>query len=244
MIGELLESEHYYRIYAIGYYLVFCTYFALQHYLDKYSTSFGRLDSRKKMYVVSNLLKAAALAVQTPYVLHFLYEALYLDIWNSIKIRNLGNLYAIPDGVSLLLVRKMSISTKIHHSIVCLFNIISLQVDYGEVSVFRCMPVYASLSTLSYLVNSTLAFRYLDLDSTTSKRFNTAALAIYLSCCLTNWTWHLWYLPVLWDGCQTGGCQILIGVYCSLIATVIWDDLVLIYWLFRNTRKKLVLKTE
>jgi len=38
-------------------------------------------------------------------------------------IRNIGVLYAIPDGVSLTLVRKMQTTTKIHHIIVCIFNV-------------------------------------------------------------------------------------------------------------------------
>ena len=244
MIGTILQSEKYYSVYAVGFYIIFSSYFVLRHYLEKYSSSYKKLDEHKKMYVVSNLIKAAVLAIQSPYVIYFLYEIFYLHEWNTIKIRNLGILYSIPDGVSLLLVRKMSTSTKVHHVIVCIFNAISLQNDYSIDNVLRCMPVYAALSCLSYLVNFLLGCRYLDLKKPLIRNLSIAAMTIYICCCLGNWLWHINHLYILWHRCDDTLCTYMIPTYCGFIAVIIWDDIILNYWLYRNARKKLVTKTN
>ena len=244
MIGTILQSEHYYSVYIVGFYIIFSSYFVLRHYLEKYSVSYKKLDENKKMYVVSNFIKAAALAIQSPYVIYFLYKIFYLNDWNTIEIRNLGNLYAISDGVSLLLVRKMSISTKIHHIIVCIFNIISLQNDYSIDNVFRCMPVYAALSSLSYLVNFLLGCRYLDFTKPIIRNLSIAAMTIYITCCLGNWLWHIKHLYFLWIRCDDMLCTYMIPLYCGFIAVIIWDDIILNCWLYRNAQKKLIAKVD
>ena len=238
MIGTILESERYYTIYGIGFYLVYTTYFALDHHLRRYSSTYVALAEKKRWYVTSNFIKAAYLAILSPYVLVFLYEALYLGRWDTIKIRNLGNIYAIPDGVSLLLVRKMSRSTKIHHTTVCIFNIINLHSDYAQKTIFRCMPVYASLSAMAYLVNFLLGCRYMDMQKPFMRYLSITTMTLYLSCCVLNWGWHAKYLSNLWQECQDPWCTYSIPIYMSGIAGVIWDDVILNYWLYKNIAKK------
>ena len=244
MLDEILQSKRHYTIYMLGFYIVFSSYFVLKHYLEKYSPSFHALPKDKKMYVVSNFVKAGILAILSPYVFYFLYSVFFLHSWDTTMVRNLGNIYAIPDGVSLLLVRKMSTSTKVHHVIVCIFNVISLHNDYGVDNVLRCMPVYASLSSLSYLVNFLLGCRYLDFNKPTIRKLSIMAMVIYICCCFTNWIWHTQHLYILWKQCDDDLCHVLIPTYCGFIAIIIWDDIILNCWLYRNARKKLVPKAD
>ena len=70
-----------------------------------------------------------------------------------------GCLYAVLDFVSLLLVKRLSWSTIIHHVCVCVFNVVSISNDYAEENVCRLLVVYAVFSTFAYLVNLLLASR-------------------------------------------------------------------------------------
>jgi len=83
------------------------------------------------------------------------------DEWRTTSIRNLGVLYAIPDTVSLLLVERMALTTRIHHLCVIVFMVINLFNDYSERNVWRALVVYAVFSTFAYLVNLLLASRFL-----------------------------------------------------------------------------------
>lgn len=241
---EFLHSDRHYTMYVLGFYVVFSFYFIMKHYLETYSSVFNALSKDNKMYVVSNFVKAGVLTALSPYVFYFLYSVFILHRWDSTIIRNLGIIYAIPDGVSLLLVQKMSTSTKIHHIIVCLFNIISIHNDYEIDNVIRCVPVYASLSSLSYLVNFLLGCRYLDIKQQRMKQLSITALLIYVGCCLTNWIWHTQHLYALWNKCDDRLCRVLIPSYCGFIGIIIWDDIILNCWLYRNARRKLVPKTD
>ena len=51
------------------------------------------------MYTVSNILKSTQLCIISPFAIDILYQTMYLDQWNNNYIKNVGILYAIPDGV-------------------------------------------------------------------------------------------------------------------------------------------------
>ena len=97
----------------------------------------------------------------TPVAARTLYLGMVNDEWRTTSIRNLGVLYAIPDTVSLLLVERMALTTRIHHLCVIVFMVINLFNDYSERNVWRALVVYAVFSTFAYLVNLLLASRFL-----------------------------------------------------------------------------------
>mmetsp|Transcript_3069 Transcript_3069/g.8799 ORF Transcript_3069/g.8799 Transcript_3069/m.8799 type:complete len:351 (+) Transcript_3069:592-1644(+) len=125
------------------------------------STSYAAIPDAKKFYVLSNLVKAAVLLSYTPVAARTLYLGMVNDEWRTTSIRNLGVLYAIPDTVSLLLVERMALTTRIHHLCVIVFMVINLFNDYSERNVWRALVVYAVFSTFAYLVNLLLASRFL-----------------------------------------------------------------------------------
>jgi len=221
-------------VFAVGAYIVFSSYFVCDYVMSRRSTSYGSIPDDKKFYVLSNLIKSAVLFSYCPLAVQCLYQALVLDVWSTARIRNLSVLYAIPDFVSLFLVSRMSITTKLHHICVVLFMLHTLSTDFDEESVARALVVYAVFSTFAYLVNLLLASRFLQIGTAASLFMSIVALGLYAGCLGINWTWQVRFLWDLWWRRPSVG----IYVYCSFMSMVVYDDVVLVRWLWSNVQHK------
>jgi len=234
----LSDATSFVAIFLIGSYVVFSSYFVANHFMSKLSTSYSSIPDDKKFYVLSNLMKSAVLLAYTPSAAVTLFLALVHDVWSTPRIRALGVLYAIPDAVSLLLVSRMAMSTKVHHICVVLFMGVNLLVSYEQETVGRALVVYAVFSTFAYLVNLLLASRFLPVSPGLSLLLSLLALGIYSGCLAVNWTWQVRFLTHL----ATSGPSALHGacivVYLALISLVVRDDVVLVKWLWKNVRSK------
>jgi len=236
----LLTSSSFLAIFFVGAYIVFSSYFVAHHYMFELSSSYRSIPNDKKFYVLSNLIKSAALLAYTPSAAYTLYLALVRDEWSTPRIRAMGVLYAIPDAVSLLLVTRMAFSTKVHHICVILFMAVNLYVTYEHETVGRALVVYAVFSTFAYLVNLLLATRFLPVSSKLSLILSVLALAIYASCLAINWTWQLRFLSNLVRAGPSMVHGAAITVYVLLISLVVRDDVVLVAWLWKNVKGKTV----
>jgi hypothetical protein len=217
-------------IFFFGSAIVFATYFMIDTILKHTSKTYEMVSDDKKFYVLSNLIKSSALFSYTPMALKILYETLYMDNWQTIRIQNLGTLYTIPDFVSLILVRRMATTTVVHHIAVCVFNVFNVMNDYKQENICRLVVIYAIFSTFAYLVNLLLASRFLGIPKGVSKSFFAIALMIYITCCGVNWMWQLSYSYRLF----THFFHWSIIVYMSMLGMVVYDDIVLIKWLVLN----------
>mmetsp|Transcript_10493 Transcript_10493/g.32293 ORF Transcript_10493/g.32293 Transcript_10493/m.32293 type:complete len:198 (+) Transcript_10493:662-1255(+) len=168
----------------------------------------------------------------TPVAARTLYLAMARDQWRTTSIRNLGVLYAIPDTVSMLLVERMALTTKLHHICVFIFMVVNLFNDYEKRNVWRALVVYAVFSTFAYLVNLLLASRFLSVSRRLSTLLSAAALTIYSSCLGANWAWQIKFLSSLWAETHEMG----IWIYLAFVSLVVWDDIVLVKWLFTNVK--------
>ena len=243
MMIDILNSEYHYTFLIVGSMMLYCTYFLTNVVLNTYNERYMKLDENKKMYVVSNILKSMQLCGLTPLAGYLLYNTMYLNHWNSPMIKNLGIIYTIPDTVSLILVKKMDITTKVHHGVVCLFNIASINNDYTNENILRCLIIYAAFSTYAFLVNFMLGVRFLHDNKTIEKRMSRCAFAIYASCCIINWGWHYFYVLRLYNACTTSLCTYGIYIYSFLVCMIAIDDIKLNKWLFKKS-EFLVLKAE
>ncbi|KAL1527102.1 hypothetical protein AB1Y20_015785 [Prymnesium parvum] len=221
-------------VFAVGAYIVFSSYFVCDYTMSRRSTSYASIPDDKKFYVLSNLIKSAVLFSYCPLAVHVLYEALAFDRWSTARIRNLGVLYAIPDFVSLFLVSRMSTTTKLHHSCVVIFMVYNLYTDYSTESVARALVVYAVFSTFAYLVNLLLASRFLQIGATVSLCMSIVALGLYGGCLAINWCWQVRFL---W-GLYRNNPSIGIYIYCTFMSMVVYDDVVLVRWLWNNVQRK------
>ena len=236
LVTSIVLNEHvlwavdHRAVFLIGSYVVFTSYYMIYYFLEKYSSSFRQVEEDNRFYTIANLIKSGMLAAITPFSIHGLYNIIFLDVWETVKIRNLGCLYAIPDFVSLLVVRKMQWTTIFHHLCVIAFNYASMSNDYEEENACRLIVVYAIFSIFAYSVNMLLASRFLGWPDSVRRILSLAALVTYVSCCAVNWCWqvyywwHLWKLEPHWS----------LIAYGSAIIPVVYDDLYLNRWLLFN----------
>lgn len=196
------------------------------------TASFRRVTSEKKFYTISNLIKAGVLAAITPIAIAALPRMVMENDWDTTLLRNMGCVYAIPDFVAMLVVRRMSLSTYVHHSCVVVFNLYSIHNDYNEDNVCRLVVVYAAFSTFGYVVYMLLASRFLGVSPSWSRVLSLVSAMVYLVCCGLNWTWQATYLRHL----LANHPHWTVYVYMCLICFVMWDDLNLNRWLLHNAR--------
>ena len=86
----ILSSGSCITVFIIGSYVIFSSYFMIHYYLEKMSESYRNINEQKKFYILSNLIKSAALLAYSPIALKTLYSALALNIWHTQRIRNMG----------------------------------------------------------------------------------------------------------------------------------------------------------
>lgn len=223
-------------VFLVGSYVVWSSYHSFHFYLTKYSKSYASIPHDKQFYVLSNLIKSAVLLSYSPLAAKLLYSTMSLDVWPSNRIKLMGTLYAIPDFVSLFMVSRMATTTIVHHIVVCVFNCVSLYNDYQVNNVVRAIMVYAVWSTFAYLVNLLLASRFLNTTPVVSMVLSALALVIYAVCCGVNWSWQVWFLSSIFS---EHPYQVI--AFVSLMLMLVWDDLVLMKWLWKNVGKKLAL---
>lgn len=223
----IMNSTESLIIFFLGSLAVNQLYYIFNIILNYLSTSYNNIKKKEiKYYIISNLIKSALLFVYTPSALNILYTTICNDEWDNLKIKNMGSLYAIPDFVSLFMVKNMHQSTKIHHIIVVIFYFTNLLNDYNEENIFRPLMIYAIFSTLSYAVNFILASRFIEIKGKKDKMI-TMAFFIYLTCCILNWSWNIYYIQRL----IYINNNIMIYLYLIFISFIVWDDIVLLKWL-------------
>eukprot|EP01006_Ploeotia_vitrea_P034039 TRINITY_DN65692_c0_g5_i1.p2 TRINITY_DN65692_c0_g5~~TRINITY_DN65692_c0_g5_i1.p2 ORF type:complete len:337 (+),score=40.69 TRINITY_DN65692_c0_g5_i1:38-1012(+) len=231
----VVTAERAMVVFVVGSYVIFSSYFTFDYFLKHYSSSYPRIATDKQFYVLSNLIKSAVLLAYTGPAAMMLYSTIVLDQWPTERIRIMGTLYAIPDFVSLFMVRRMMWSTIIHHIVVCVFNMISLYNDYGSENICRNIMVYAVFSTFAYLVNLLLASRWMNISRNTSIFLSLLAFVIYASCCAMNWSWQAWYLNRLFWNFH----HFSIYLFVAMMFMIVWDDIILLKWLLKNVQTKL-----
>lgn len=234
---HIVTTKDHVGLFLVGSYVIFSSYFLAHYWLDRLSTSFRKVSQDKKFYTISNLIKAGVLAAITPFAMYELWVIFMYDQWNTNTLRNMGCIYCIPDFVSMLLVRKMSATTYGHHICVCVFNYFSVYNDYNDDNVCRLIVVYAAFSTFAYCVNMLLGTRFLGVGAGMVKLLSVTALVVYVGCCALNWTWQAFALRRL---IGSPNDHWTVYVYMMLIMFVMWDDIVLMKWLWTNVTTKVV----
>ena len=240
---NILYTEYHYSLYFVGSMLFYYAYFVTNSLLTTFNRKYRHLSNEKQMYVVSNLLKSIFLCFSSPLAGYVLYDTMYLRNWNNPLIKNLGVFYSIPDTVSLLMVKKMDMTTKIHHIIVVLFNIASISNNYSTNNILRFLIIYGCFSTFAFIVNFILAVRFLHENKLIEMWLSRIAFITYTLCCTINWGWHIIYIPELYNNCESQMCSYSIYIYSSMVGALVIDDIKLNKWLY-NKSNFLVLKTH
>ncbi|KAH8607993.1 hypothetical protein ERJ75_001342200 [Trypanosoma vivax] len=231
--NHVIDTRDHLGLFIVGTYLIFASHFVVYYFLGHYSVSFRRVSREKQFYTISNLIKAGILASLVPFATIHLTYIIVLDEWDTNTLRNLGCIYAVPDFVSMLIVKRMSWSTWFHHLCVLLFNFFSIMNDYTRENVCRCVVVYAAFSTFAYCVNVLLASRFLGVPHDIARILSRVSLVAYMLFCILNWAWQAYYIQrLLWGGHE----HWTVYVYLLLVWLPMYDDITLFKWLLQNAR--------
>ncbi len=233
LTNYIMHSTQSLLIFILGSFFISGSYHFFDYLLSLSCNTYSLIHNKeKKFYVLSNLIKSSLLFVYTPSAVCILYDTMYNDNWNNLTIKNMGSLYAIPDFVSLFMVKNMSRSTKIHHILVVIFYLSNLMNDYNKENIFRPLTVYAIFSTLSYSVNFTLAIRFFK-KKNLKRILIPLSFYIYSSCCIINWLWNIYYIKKL----IYINNHFTIYIYMLFISFIVWDDIILLKWLHFKKNK-------
>nr|CCC93526.1 conserved hypothetical protein [Trypanosoma congolense IL3000] len=230
---HVIDTRDHFCLFVTGTYMIFSSYFVAYYFLGQYSESFRRISQDKQFYTIANLIKAGILASLVPFAVVQLSRIILFDEWDTNTLRNLGCIYTIPDFVSMLIIKRMSWSTWIHHLCVLLFNFFSTMNDYAEENVCRCVVVYAAFSTFAYCVNVLLASRFIGVKPNVAHILSYVSVVAYIFFCGLNWFWQVYYVHRL---LRTGHDHWTVYVYMVLVCLVMYDDIVLCQWLIRNAK--------
>lgn len=224
----LKENIYYVSEYLLWNFVLYISYKPTHNLMDRYISNYREITPiHKKKYVVSNLLKGLVLGINSHLGINFLYNYYKYNIWDLETIKMFGAIYAALDMVSMFKVEKMQTNTTIHHIMVQLLYFYGLLVNnFDKTTLSNPIVIYAIYSGLAFFVNIYLSLRIFIDDDIFLKVLKRISFIIYLCCCCQNWSYQLFFLLAYRD------INIIKKiVYSMIIATIMYDDLVLMKYL-------------
>lgn len=189
---------------------IYLSYSALKIMLNKHSKSFNM--SSRKNYIVKNILKA--------FILFFLVIACLVLVfpynWNNENIKLIASAYVANDFVGLLTC-KLPYSTLLHHIVSCIFLIFAQYVDFSKSLEAQMLFYYSFFSACTFCVNLYLGLRLFE-ECDWLKQVCKFVYPFFL---FLNWSIQLYNVFHL----QTW--------YLGLLMFIVYDDIVLLRWLWR-----------
>lgn len=205
----------------------YCSYSSINSITDV-SESNNKIMSVR--YIQVNYMKALFLMLMTPFVFYILY---YIIFQCTIPYKStviMGSLYAALDMSALMYNPVCHTSTFIHHISVQILYYYCVYYNWVFYSLASMITLYASFSTLSYLVNYRLSIRESNNDY--EQIVNDSSFVIYCSNSILNWIVQIYfiifYFPLFID-------HWLIKIfYVVFIFMIINDDIFLMKYLYKN----------
>ena len=199
-------------------------------YSDKFFNKFityRELDYDKQLYVKKNIIKFFWLLYIFNYSVIDAYRFFVKDNTNNGLIKNIAIMYCLPDLCSLIYIRKLPISTKIHHITVVILGLIFLLNDYKDWGYLNGVIVYCFFSICSGFVNFYLGWRYIHNNPNHCK----IAYYNYIICLLIIWCYQIYNIYFRYE--------FTYGFYLYIICciNILYDDIKLISFLKYNTKK-------
>ena len=232
-ISELTQLDLLLVLSTFG--IIFICYWFVEMFLSS-NKKFSELPFDRKRYVIKNLIKAVYLYLLTVFASISVKNMLLHDIWNNNQIKLLGLMYCLPDFISLFRVPNMAKATVQHHITTTLLATLNLFNDYSQDTHWRGMIIYAYLSMLTGIVNFYLGYRLIHQDNKLDfkTRLAKASFVIYAISLILNWTYQI-YIISRWLLVFP-----LLGLYAYmlLIAFVVYDDIILVSFLYHEFSKK------
>jgi hypothetical protein len=233
------DNYNFYTLkYLVGFSCLNLIGYSLLYNLFQWNNVFRNLNFDRQLYVVKNINKSLFLAfIFLNGTIRLIYSVLYND-YDMNLIRYYGGIYVSCDLVALLVVPNLPKTTKIHHfSTLFLLSIVA-NYDANDKPVVKLICIYTMFSYFSFLVNFYLGIRFFEIQKSENSyqiiinnvidRVRILAYYNYLSCCVFNWSIHIYYMFKI---ILSGGLDLMIIIYMMFLVPIIKDDLILMSWL-------------
>lgn len=185
----------------------------LLEYTPQYS------DSTRKRYIVKNTLKSFSLATLLCYAL---CEIMTVSSWDNKRVCFVATAYVANDIVGLLTC-KLPWSTTLHHTIACAFLVFSFFVDFGANVEAQMIFYYTFFSASTFYVNLYLGIRLC---------YPRENKGIHVLRAVSKWGYAA-TLVVNWSVQIARGWGEVSMWYILLITFIVYDDIVLLRWLWK-----------
>lgn len=211
------------------------------------NNKFKQLEYSKQMYVVKNIIKSGVLCYLTLMSFYDILPQFYNE-FNNEMIKKYASKYVSNDIMALIIVRRLPLTTKIHHSITSLLLLYTFNIDFNDEKQFgELLIIYTILSSYTFIVNFYLGLRYFKtkvIENTSSYLYiNTKNRYIdivrniayynYKYICILNWFIHI---SIIIFKLINNQLYISYYFYCILLYFIINDDLILMNWLSENPK--------
>jgi len=190
--------------------------------LQSSSPKFASLSEARQFYVVKNVIKGYYLAFLVLLGALLVFVPVFLSgHYDNRSIRILASLYVSNDFVGLWRVEKLATTTRLHHVTSLVFLLLAWQADFQEQPVARMLLFYCYISAISFPVNLYLGLRFCTEED--PARLRAIAKHTYAVGCLFNWSlqWQLF------EASAESYC------FLGLLCLIVYDDIVLLRWLWR-----------
>lgn len=204
-------------------------YYALDH-IDKNN----KLSESNKLYITKNIVKSIVLLIITLFSPVIIYNIWYYQYWNNTLLNHVGSIYVSNDIMGLLRVKKLHLTTKIHHLTTTSLLLYSFYIDFNQNKIGQLIFMYCIFSCYTFLVNFYLGIRFFK-DHRIIKLYietiRISALNTYVFFCMVNWMLQVIYIV---NFLFMGEIVTQIFVYVSILIPIIIDDIKLIKWLYQK----------
>lgn len=225
--------------------LIYTGYYSFIHKVLQLFPKYQTYDKNRQYYIIFNISKSNMLMWITYSIFLGLNRQLLtfssID-WSQQRLyKNITALYAITDIAPLFINRnKMMSSTIIHHLCVAFAYISIVQSDLSTVGLSNAIIVYGLFSSMAFIVNFYLGFRYVITSKTFIRYLKKCAFINYISACSYNWSVQTLYLlsfirSLYLNNFTTLNIQNVgyISIYISFLYFWISDDIILMKHLLK-----------
>lgn len=204
-------------------------YYALDH-IDKNN----KLSESNKLYITKNIVKSIVLLIITLFSPIIIYNIWYYQYWNNTLLNHVGSIYVSNDIMGLIRVKKLHMTTKIHHLTTTSLLLYSFYLDFNDNKIGQLIFMYCMFSCYTFLVNFYLGIRFFNnhrIIKLYIETIRTSALNIYVFFCAFNWILQLF---IILRYLSLGEIVIQLIVYILILIPIIIDDIKLIKWLYQK----------
>lgn len=211
------------------FYLTIGLYYCMNYLLNKFKTTFKNINpEHKKMYVIKNYIKSFFLAGL----------CLNLNKFNTILNGNLDLIfikrcaiyYVMNDIIGLLIVKKLPLTTKLHHITTSLCGLAIVMKEKNNIDIITLIVLYAVFSSMAFCVNFYLGHRVYSTNTTFKYILSFSSFWIYLLSCFVCWIFQL-YIAYFVIPSVPYWHTIL---YLTFLFFVVRDDIILMKWLYND----------